>query len=488
MMEDIDRRLYLDYFHGQVKHLVQSGICGLLMLVTLTAGGDVRATLLDDALRTLKTAASYYYEQVASHGGYVYYYSVDLQQRWGEGKASPDTIFVQPPGTPTVGMAYLKAYQATGDKFYLDAARKAGEALVQGQLESGGWTQVIHFAKPQKGRVGKYRKGIPGSWNFSSLDDGQTQAALEFLIHADRALDFKHADVHDAVIYGLNALLKAQFPNGAFPQGWKEPVPPQPILKARFPDYDWKTEGRVKNYWDYYTLNDNVAGTVSDTLIAAHQVYKDKKYQAALEKLGDFLILAQMPDPQPGWCQQYNYEMFPIWARKFEPPAITGWESQDVLETLIKIARYTGQKKYLEPIPRALDYFKRCLLPDGTIARYYELKTNKPLYMDNRYQLTYDDSNVPGHYGWKQRARFDQIHKDYQAALSGSAPSKPRPTETDIRRIIKELDPQGRWISTYAGERLVGQPKFPQGFPFISSAVFARNVETLSEFIASQRR
>jgi hypothetical protein len=453
----------------------------IICIAALICGVSVQA---QEVASALKKAATFYCEKIASHGGYVYYYSLDLQDRWGEGRASFDTIFVQPPGTPSVGMAFLRAHAATGDPFYLDAARKAGEALVKGQLVSGGWTQVIHFAPPKKGKTGKYRKGIPGSWNISSLDDGQTQAALEFLIRADKALNFKHADIHDAVVYGLDALLKAQFPNGAFPQVWMGPVEPKPVMKAQFPNYDWKTEGRVKNYWDYYTLNDNVAGNVSETLIVAHQVYGDKRYKAALEKLGDFLILAQMPDPQPGWCQQYNYEMCPMWARKFEPPAITGWESQDAMETLIKIARYTGQKKYLEPIPRALDYFKRCLLKDGTIARYYELKTNKPLYMDKYYQLTYDDSAVPGHYGWKQRARFDQIQKDYQAG----PPSKPRPTETDVRRIIKELDAQGRWISTYAGEGLVGQPKFEHGFKFISSDVFCRNVETLSDYIASQRK
>jgi len=323
----------------------------IVMLVMLMSGVSVQA---QEVASALKKAATFYCEKVASHGGYVYYYSLDLQDRWGEGRASFDTIFVQPPGTPSVGMAYLKAHAATGDAFYLDAARKAAEALVQGQLVSGGWTQVIHFAPPKKGKTGKYRKGIPGSWNISSLDDGQSQAALEFLIRADKALNFKHPDIHDAVVYGLDALLKAQFPNGAFPQVWSGPVPAKPVMKAQFPKYDWKTEGREKNYWDYYTLNDNVAGNVSETLIVAHQVYGDKRYKAALEKLGDFLILAQMPDPQPGWCQQYNYEMCPMWARKFEPPAITGWESQDAMETLIKIARYTGQKKYLEPIPRAL--------------------------------------------------------------------------------------------------------------------------------------
>ncbi|MCX7886623.1 MAG: pectate lyase [Verrucomicrobiae bacterium] len=440
------------------------------------------------AAQALKKACTYYFEKVATHGGYVYYYSPDLQQRWGEGKPSRDTIFVQPPGTPTVGMAYLKAYQATGDKFYLQAAQKAAEALVQGQLESGGWAQVIHFARPQKGRVGKYRKGIPGSWNVSSLDDGQTQAALEFMARADQALGFQHADIHDAALYGLNALLKAQFPNGAFPQGWREPVSAQPVLKARYPDYDWKTEGKTKDYWQCYTLNDNVPGTVADTLIAAHQVYNDKRYLAALEKLGDFLILAQMPDPQPAWCQQYNYEMYPIWARKFEPPAIAGRESQDALETLIKIARYTGLKKYLEPVPRAIAYLKRSLLPDGQLARFYELRTNNPLYMNKHYQLTYDESEAPRHYGWKHPARLDQIQRAYEAALRNEPVSTPPPSAEEVRKIINSLDAEGRWVSTYAGERLVGQPEFRPGFQYISSAVFAKNVETLCEFLTATKR
>jgi PelA/Pel-15E family pectate lyase len=466
-----------------------------LVVGLASAGADARqgaAPSTEQALQALKKAATYYRTQVARHGGYVYYTSADLQERWGEGRAGPDTIFVQPPGTPTVGMAYLKAFEATGDRFYLEAARETAEALVAGQLESGGWTQTVEFGQAK--RMGKYRKGKGGSWNSSSLDDGQTQSALVFLFRADRALGFKHAEIHEAALYGLGALLKAQFPNGAFPQVWADPVTAKPVLKAKFPEYDWKTEGRVKNYWDYYTLNDGLAGSVSDVLIEAHQAYQDAASKAGLERLGDFLILAQMPEPQPGWCQQYNYEMVPIWARKFEPPALTGWESQDVMETLIKIARYTGQKRFLDPIPAALEYYKRGLLPDGQVARYYELRTNKPLYMDGRYQLTYDDSAAPGHYGWKQPARFGEIEKELQearAARNGSASRKVRPArelEGEAAKILGELDPEGRWVSTYAGERLVGQPKFAQGFRYLSSGVFSRNVELLSEFIAASRK
>src|SRR4051794_1949438 len=99
------------------------------LLLCASAAGPLRAgeaepDLREDARRALKQAVTYYRGKAASHGGYVYYYALDLKQRWGEGEASADTIFVQPPGTPTVGMAYLQAYRATGDAFYLDAARE----------------------------------------------------------------------------------------------------------------------------------------------------------------------------------------------------------------------------------------------------------------------------------------------------------------------------------------------------------------------------
>ena len=60
-------------------------------------------------------------------------------------------------------MTYLDAYEATKDPFYLEAAKDTAMALVNGQLESGGWTQKIHFAKVRRGRQGRYRRGGPGA-------------------------------------------------------------------------------------------------------------------------------------------------------------------------------------------------------------------------------------------------------------------------------------------------------------------------------------
>jgi len=80
--------------------------------------------------------------------------------------------------------------------------------------------------------------------------------------------------------------------------------------------------------------------------------YGQAEYRAAVHKAGVFILLAQMPEPQPAWAQQYDRDMHPSWARKFEPPAVTGGESQGVMRTLLDLYRMTGDKKYLEPLPR----------------------------------------------------------------------------------------------------------------------------------------
>ncbi|WP_438480475.1 pectate lyase [Oleiharenicola lentus] len=518
----------LNFFLTQRRS--QRGLFGFFASVVTLALSPANAlaqnpALAKDAEVALKKAATYFHDQVASRGGYVYYVSTDLKEHWGEGVATGDQIFTEPPGTPAVGRAYLQAYAATGDAFYLKAATDTGRALVHGQLESGGWTQRIDF-NPAGTHASRYRngKGKADGFNHSSLDDNQSQSSIQFLARLDAALEFKDAQIHDAAIYALDGLLKAQFPNGAFPQGWRAPVEPHPVMKASYPT-EWPRIWPHEAYHVYYTLNDGLAGTVSDTLLTAHEVYGGTRYRDALQKLGDFLIIAQMPAPQPAWCQQYNFEMQPTWARKFEPPAICGLESEDAIKTLMKIYRLTGDKKYLEPIPPALAYLRTCVLPDGLMPRYRELKTNKPLYMKQPpgvsgnskspglYEFTDDVAKAAKHYGWKQPTKLDEIAKEFGELQSGqkhaatvrqrstadgklvaiepserNAASNVKSLEAEVKRIVKELDAEGRWVTEYDGKsRLVGQPKFAKGFRFLASNTFNYNVEILSAYLAGAR-
>lgn len=459
-----------------------------LLLPSAFSAHAVDAALAIQARDAMRKAATFYRTRAATRGGYVYYYAPDFSQRWGEGKATDQQIWVQSPGTPAVGLAYLRAFEATGDTFHLDAAREAAEALVYGQLASGGWTNAVDF-DPAGKLVAQYRNGKGRGRNYSTLDDGISQNALRFLMHADRALGFKHREIHDAVEAARTALLAAQFPSGGFPQVWSGPIKPHTPVKASYPDYDWRTENRIKEYWDLPTLNDDLAGNVARVLLDGFEIYRDQRCRTALVKLGDFLLLAQMPEPQPGWAQQYDTKMRPVWARKFEPPAIAGRESMDALETLLTVHRVTGDQKYLAPFPRALAWLRRSLLPNGQLARYYELKTNQPLYMTDDYQLTNDDSRLPKHYGWKIDSRIAAIEASLAAAKTKApAPIDPEVNENDVRKILAALDAEGRWVSAYAGGVLVGQPKFQPGQQYLASEVFNSNLETLARYIQRTRR
>lgn len=473
---------------------------GSLGIESIAIGQDNESVTIDAAAvvaatEAMKKATDFMTSQVAVHGGYVYDVSLDLKTRRGEGTAMASEVWVQPPGTPTVGIAFLRAFEATDDQVFLVAATRCAQSLMHGQLESGCWTDRVDF-DPNGKHTGLYRhkKGNVKGRNYSTLDDDKSQSALRLLIEVDRAHGFHNEPIHEAVLYGLEALLKAQFANGGFPQGWERPVEPGIVVNASFPKYEWRTEGKFKNYWDFETLNDGLAGTVTKTLQLAYETYRDERFRNAMLKFGDFLILAQLPEPQPAWAQQYNHKLQPIWARKFEPPAIAGRESEDAIETLLYLTEVTGDKKFLAPIPNAIRWLKRSMLADGQIARFYELETNRPLYLTkDEYALTYNDSNLPTHYGFKSKCNVMKLEARYQSLFEREPP--PTRTESgdgavrrlanssrtksnlktlrqDAAQILGALDTEGRWVSSKK---------------LIESDVFSKNLTRLAEFVAASK-
>ncbi len=107
------------------------------------------------------------------------------------------------------------------------------------------------------------------------------------------------------------------------------------------------------------------------------------------------------------------------------------------------------------------------------------------------YSLTYDDSDLPSHYGWKVSSHLDRIEAEYNR-LKENGPQPPkgpseRALESRVRSILADLDDQGRWLRENDGSRLIGQAKFPPNTPFLSSELFSRNVETLSQYLKATR-
>ncbi len=443
------------------------------------------------ALEAMKRATFFYRTQVSVAGGYAWEWPADRSVSHGENRESPSLIMIQPPGTPSMGLAMLEAWKATGDPLFLQGAKEAAHCLAWIQLSSGGWPADFDF-NPLVASRWHYRRDLaagdtdPGKRSArSSLDDNKTQSALLFLLEFAQTEPGKaDAQLQETLKFGMDGLLAAQFPNGGWPQQYSGPADPEaPIIKASYAE-EWSREFPHQDYTGYYTLNDGNLYQVARLLVRAHELTGEDRYMESLKKLGEFHKLAQFPEPQAIWAQQYDHEMHAAWARKFEPPSVSSLESFAAMKTLAEIWLATGDKDWLEPIPRALKWFQANQLPDKRWARFYELQTNQPLYcVADTYEITYDDSNVPTHYGFKsqpdlaeQLERFEDFvkrdRKEILAAQQDPATAedwavKARRMRKGIWGAVDELDSKGRWME---GDR-------------ISARLYVKNMRELSTFV-----
>jgi hypothetical protein len=480
--------------------IAASSVWSLVVLAHVSGGAAAELTP-DRASSALRRAVTFFRQNCGTEGGYVYRVSSDLKLWAGEDPVGPRTAWLQPPGTPAVGMAYLEAYRVARDPLLLEAARETADALIRTQLVSGGWDNILAFDPEWRGKYAfrvesaADRKGSR-SRNTTTFDDDKSQSAVRFLMQLDRELEFQDARLHEATLYALDAFVKAQYPNGAWPQRYSEfPAADKfPIRKASIPA-TWPREFPGADYQSYYTLNDGAISDLMESMLDAFEVYQEPRYLEAARRAGDFFLLAQLPDPQPGWSQQYNLDMHPAWARKFEPPAITGGESQRVMQSLMLLYRRTADPKYLEPIPRALAYYRTCVLPDGGLARFYELGSNRPLYFTKDYQLTYADDDVPTHYSFKVANKLEAIETEYQRVLGTPRETlwkprvltAPKPSDSVTRRAaaaVDALDDRGAWVERGEITRLDGSEMTTE---IIDSRTFIKNLRAIADYVGSTK-
>jgi hypothetical protein len=419
------------------------------------------AELAAEAEVTLERAVAYF-QTLTIEGGYVYFYTLDGKEKWGEGKTDDRTIEVQPPGTPAVGMSFLKAYRTTKNKVFLKTAEDAANALIKGQNDLGGWDHKIYFDRP-KGRT-------------VSFDDNQTQSAISFLMSLDQ--ETERPELSDAIKKALDMMLKSQLENGGWP-------------------HQYPTRG---NYHDYATFNDQGINDCIRVMIEAYTYYGNREFAESLRKVGRFLMISQLPPPQPGWAQQYNEFLQPAWARSFEPPSVCPAATVHNINSLIDLYLHTKRPELLEPIPDAIRWLKASRMPNGKWGRFLELGTNKPLYYD-RGRIRVDSLQ---HLSLERRTGY-AYETDIQDALdktekrflqvSGQLPEATKPNREavikklaeDARKIIESQDAMGRWIASENTFRDEVPGKLWNGEyrteDRISSALFNANVNILCAFL-----
>lgn len=390
-----------------------------------------RAQILD----TMKRATRFMVEKLAYRGGYLWSYLPDRSRVWGEIEAYKTMIWVQPPGTATMGHLYLDAYHATGDEYYYQAAGKAAHGLIDGQLPTGGWHYFIDFGgaastKRWYDTIGKNAwrmEEFQHHWGNATFDDQGTGEAIRFLIRL--YVEKRDRRFKPGLDKAIDFLFASQLPNGGWPQRW-------PRVK------NGGLHGRP-DYTGLITFNDGVIHDNIDVLLAYHQAIGDRRVLPAIERAMDIHLATQQPAPQAGWGLQHTMDLKPAGARTYEPAALVTHTTASNIEQLMNFYRLTGNAKYLAPIPAALDWLESVRLPAALqvggrqFPTFVEIGSNKPLWVHRRgsnvvngeYYVDDDPSHTIGHYNARRAIDTAKLRAEYEElrATPGGVASKDSP-------------------------------------------------------------
>lgn len=436
-----------------------------LLLSVLASGQQTKEINEEAVVAAMKKASAYMVNEVSCHGGYLWYYKDDLTQVFGEVPARKSQIWVQGAGTPAMGHTFLDMYEATGEVEFLSYARQVANALIYGQHPLGGWHYFIDFDK--KGLEGWYRdtasQFIVGWEEYRhyygncTYDDEVTQGATQYLMRL-YATTLEPAYL-EPLRKALEFMLISQYPNGGWPQ--------------RYPlRYEFAHDG-FPDYTSYYTLNDGAMNDIIDVLIEAYELLGDERYLEAAKRGCDFFIIAQGPEGHAGWTDQFDMNLQPTRGRSHEPASYQVRYTVSTIRQLEKIFLFTGDRRYLRPIPMALDWMESSVIGiddrgQPKFAKWYDPETNYPItkeilpeftpegYM--KYSYTPDSTitfvNFTGKLSYREQ--YEKIRdvepgeeREMYRELFEEDRQNSSPGEDRIRDLINSMDEKGAWIESF---------------------------------------
>jgi len=400
-----------------------------------TAARD--SSFLRKVSECMQRATRFMQENCATHGGYVWSYAADFSRRWGEMEAYPSMIWIQPPGTATVGHLFLDCYHATGDEFFFDAAAGVADGLIAAQHPAGGWNYLHDFAGEDSvrrwydtiGRNGWRLEEFHHYYGNGTFDDAGTAEASQFLLRM--YLEKREATYGGPLDRALHFVLDSQYANGGWPQRFPF-VEDTPSLHGH-PDYT-----------RYITFNDDVGSENIKFLLMVWQTLGDERALDAIRQATEIFVITQQAAPQAGWGLQHDAESLrPVGARSYEPEALVTHTTAANIRMMLDFYEWTAEERFIERLPEAFDWLESVRLSPGDIRMpgrefptFIEIGTNRALYNHRRgsnvvngeYYHDYDPENPIVHYSqWRAvdlaalRARHNALlQKDTQALRSAS--------------------------------------------------------------------
>lgn len=318
------------------------------------------------------------------------------------------------------GSAVLR--QAPG--WYASAeARRLADTVLLYQSANGSWPKNTDMSAPP---TGPFEHEVT-----DTIDNQATTLEMEFLARVVQAGGAPNGAAYVAAFdRGFDWLLAAQYPNG----GWPQFFPLRP------------------GYYTHITYNDdamvrvlNVLRDVSTGAAPYGFVDADRKAKAAASVTRGVDIILKTQIRQDGkltvWCAQHDeVTLAPAWARKFEPPSLSGYESVGVTRFLMGVDHPSPE--VIAAVEGAVAWFRANVIPDIAVerftnaegqpdrrvipapgarlwARFYELGTNRPVFIDRtsvlKPALADIDRERRAGYNYYDGAAAALIDRDYPA-------------------------------------------------------------------------
>ena len=325
---------------------------------------------------------------------------------------------------------WVKIAPKLDDAFFTtpEAIRIADNVLLY-QQTTGGWPKNIYM--PAELTADEYKKALAAKDNVnqSTIDNNATSTEIRYLSRVYLATDIEK--YKEAALEGIRYILKAQYPNGGWPQFWPRP----------------------KGYYTHITYNDNAMVNVMNLL---RDVYNKKapytyvpdtlcqRARAAFDKGVECILNTQVK--QNGkltvWCAQHDeHTLAPAKARAYELPSLSGAESDNIVLLLMSIP--DPSPEIIASVEAAIAWFKAnkitgimrenftnsegkkdyrmipCPQDDYPCpvlwARFYTLEDNRPFFCDRDGVKKYDISEIGyerrNGYSWYNNAGLKVLKK-----------------------------------------------------------------------------
>ena len=313
--------------------------------------------------------------------------------------------------------------------YQTDEAARIADQVILYQKDNGGWEKNQDFAvmltKAEKDEIAKKRSDI----SETTIDNSTTYTQAEYLAKVITASLLKTSPPNNFSKYkeafnkGLDYLLSSQYENGGFPQFF-------PLKKG---------------YYTHITFNDDAMIGVLEVLRDIANKADDYKFVdderrakagRAVAKAIPLILKLQVETggKRTVWAQQYDeFTLKPAWARKYEPPCLTGNESAAIVRFLMQEKQ---TPEITAAIEAAIDWFKKnklngirwvrtngenAVVKDKNApplwARYYEFETMKPIFLGRDSVIKYDVSQIEAErrngYAWYGNWPRTLVEQDY---------------------------------------------------------------------------